>query len=453
MKEPRAILLAGLGYGDEGKGATVDYLVRQHNAKAVVRYNGGPQAAHNVVTDDGRHHTFAQWGSGTFNPGVLTYLSRFMLFNPFNMVKEGDHLVGLGVPDAFDRLYVDRDAPVVTPYHRAANRVREQARGVGRHGSCGLGIGETMIDLIELGPEAIYVKDLTNASVLRRKLEQVRERKVKALQEAIYILNGGGNVSAELEILLDSGFISTLVEDYQEVSKLFQTVDGGFLAEVLKKGPVVFEGAQGVLLDQTYGFQPYTTWTDITYNNAEKLLQDSMFTGEVSKVGVLRAYATRHGAGPFTTEDDFLTATYPDLHNGIGEWQGSFRVGNFDLVAAKYALEVIGGIDELALTCLDRAMHFPELKLCVGYKTRSCYDDMFEYTDGIATKIKVLSPTTEQHQMRLANVLNEAIPQYKHIGGMSEFVSTISDELHTTISSLSYGLTVSNREAELVALL
>src|SRR5262245_62300875 len=122
MPQARVSLVAGLGYGDEGKGSIVDFLARQPRpgtrAGLVVRFNGGAQAAHNVVTEDGRHHTFAQFGSGTFTPGVRTHLSQHVLVDPLALVTEAEHLASLGVPDALDRLTVDREALVTTPYHR-----------------------------------------------------------------------------------------------------------------------------------------------------------------------------------------------------------------------------------------------------------------------------------------------------------------------------------------------
>ncbi|MGH3242709.1 MAG: adenylosuccinate synthetase, partial [Spirillospora sp.] len=97
------VIVVDLGYGDAGKGTVVDHLCSANPVAAVVRFNGGAQAAHNVVLDNGRHHTFAQFGSGTFTPGVRTHLSRFMLVDPLALAAEADHLRALGVTDALDR--------------------------------------------------------------------------------------------------------------------------------------------------------------------------------------------------------------------------------------------------------------------------------------------------------------------------------------------------------------
>src|SRR5919198_6502476 len=172
MAMAKAWLLVDLTYGDAAKGATVDFLARREPVHTVVRFNGGPQAGHNVVTPDGRHHTFAQFGSASFVPGVLTYLSRFVLVNPLNAFREAAHLRAVGAADAFDRLVVHPDCLVITPYHVAANRLREIARGAGRHGSCGMGIGETVADSLDSPDEALRARDLGRPSVVARKLRR-----------------------------------------------------------------------------------------------------------------------------------------------------------------------------------------------------------------------------------------------------------------------------------------
>ncbi|HEX5243517.1 MAG TPA: adenylosuccinate synthetase, partial [Tepidisphaeraceae bacterium] len=131
-----ALLVVDLGFGDSGKGTMVDYLVRRHEADLVVRFNGGPQAGHNVVLPDGRHHTFAQFGSGSFAPGVRTLLSRFMLIEPYAMLNEASHLQSLGDSDILSRTLIDERCLVITPPQQIANRIRERARGKEAHGTC-----------------------------------------------------------------------------------------------------------------------------------------------------------------------------------------------------------------------------------------------------------------------------------------------------------------------------
>ena len=142
----RAIAVVGLGAGDEGKGASVDALVRRLGLRVVVRHNGGPQAAHHVVREDGVVHCFAQFGAGTLVPGVRTHLSRFMLVEPLGLAREAAALGRIGVGSALQRGTIDVACAVVTPFHRLFGRMQELARGSARHGSCGLGVGSAYVD-------------------------------------------------------------------------------------------------------------------------------------------------------------------------------------------------------------------------------------------------------------------------------------------------------------------
>jgi adenylosuccinate synthase len=331
------IVVVDLGFGDAGKGTVVDWLCASrpvhpvHPVHAVVRFNGGGQAAHTVVLPDGRRHTFAQFGSGTLRPGVRTHLSRFMVVDPLALVMESDHLAAIGVGDALARLTVDAGAPLATPYHRAANRARELARGADRHGSCGMGVGETMAYLIAHPADAPLVGDCREPNLLRHKLSLLRDRLA-------------GDVGP-----LDAPPVDACVDAFTAFASAVSIVDAAHTARLLDAGPVVFEGAQGVLLDEWHGFHPYTTWSTTTFANAETLLAEAGHTAV--RLGVLRTFTTRHGPGPLVTEDPALDL--PDPHNPANPWQGPFRVGHFDAVAHRYALDVCGGVDALALTHLD----------------------------------------------------------------------------------------------------
>jgi len=146
MTRPSAHIVIGLGYGDEGKGLMVDYLCRRHQARLVIRFSGGPQPTHTVQLKDGKRHSFAQFGAGTFIPDCYTYLSDYMCIEPYALLNEYQALYALGIDDALKRLYIDPFCTVITPYHWLANRLRESARAENRHGSCGMGLHECKKD-------------------------------------------------------------------------------------------------------------------------------------------------------------------------------------------------------------------------------------------------------------------------------------------------------------------
>ncbi|MCL7460620.1 adenylosuccinate synthetase [Micromonospora echinofusca] len=343
----RHVAVVDLGYGDAGKGTVVDWLCATRPVHTVIRFNGGAQAAHNVVLRDGRHHTFAQFGAGTFHPGVRTHLSRHVVVDPLALAAEADHLASVGVPDALDRLTVDGEALLATPYHRAANRAREIARGADRHGSCGLGVGEAVAYGLAHPDEAPRVADCADPGRLRRRLTALRDR-----------------LTAELGPL-DAPPVADCLPAFTGFAARVAIVDRSWLAGALRAGTCVFEGAQGVLLDEWHGFHPYTTWSTTTFANVDGLLAEAGQAGTATRIGVLRVVTTRHGPGPLVTEDPTLPLTDP--HNPTNPWQGRFRFGHFDAVAHRYALAAAGGVDGLALTHVDLAG--PGLRICRRYDT------------------------------------------------------------------------------------
>lgn len=282
------VIVCDLGFGDAGKGTVVDRLCRGPRGPgsirpvhAVVRYNGGAQAAHNVVTRDGRHHTFAQFGSGTL-AGVPTHLSRFMLVDPLALAAEAAHLAVLGVPDPFALLTVDRRALLTTPYHAAANRIREQRRGHARHGSCGLGIGETARYALSHPEDAPTAADCTGEGRLLGRLTLLRER----LAEELGITPGN----------LPAPPPADCATAFRAFAERVRLTDDAHLGRLLRTGPVVFEGAQGVLLDEWHGFHPYTTWSTTTFANAETLLAES--GAPAPRCGSVSCAATPPGTAP-----------------------------------------------------------------------------------------------------------------------------------------------------------
>jgi adenylosuccinate synthase len=440
--QQQAILVIDLAFGDCGKGAVVDYLTRRHAAHTVVRFNGGPQAGHNVVTPDGRHHTFSQFTSGTFVPGVRTLLSRFMLVEPYAMLNEASHLARVGVPDATSRLMIDRRCVVITPAHQAANRLREIARGDAAHGTCGMGVGETMQDLLEHPELAIHAGDLSNGPRVAAKLRRICEYKAEQLKEVIAAAESSPAAQPALETLLRPIWIDTAVEKYAQVASRASILDESSVGRIFQEqGTLIFEGAQGVLLDEWFGFHPHTTWSTTTFANAQTLLDENSFEGRRTRVGVLRTYFTRHGPGPFITEDPTLRSDLPEPHNADAGWQGQFRVGAFDAVAARYALAVAGGADWLALTHLDRLAHLPPPpRICTGYRLTDppAAEDarhFFTQDAGVIRDIRVHRPSDLLRQERLTQLLRRCRPVTTlAVGrGAEGFMKLVERELGTPI--------------------
>jgi adenylosuccinate synthase len=437
-----AIIVVDIGFGDAGKGSIVDYLARQASSVAVVRYNGGPQAAHNVVTPDGRHHTFAQLGSGMFVPGVTTHLSRFMLVNPMNLSFEIDCAARVGIDAAWQRVTIDRDALIVTPWHVAANRIRELARGDGRHGSCGQGVGEAQSDALE-GDSNLVLRagDLQNVVTLAGKIRRIVDHKRMQLE-------GVGDpsderVARELEGLWDDETVSFYMWYYRNFAQRALIVDGDHLGVLLRENErVIFEGAQGVLLDEWFGFHPYTTWSTTTSENALELLGEQGCEGDAWKLGVTRGYGVRHGPGPFPTEDTSLTRVLPEAHNGTNDWQRGFRVGRFDAVLGRYAVRACGGIDELAVTNLDR-MFGNGWSICAGYEIYG--------RAGICIDLGVNYSKHLGYQERLGRLLDSARPVYGQpawIGTRGEacdYASEIACKLGVHLHYTSFGATAADK--------
>lgn len=402
----KAKIVVGLGFGDEGKGALVSFLAEELKAKLVVRFNGGAQAAHNVVTPDGRHHTFAQFGSGTLS-GAPTLLSRKCLVNPGALFNEARHLAEIGVANPLSLIRVERGALVTTPYQMAVNKIRETRRGAGRHGSCGMGIFETVQDSVDRPDLAVRASDLAGrVEGLRRRLENLRLHKLEQAEA----LQGedGEEAQKALEFLRDPGSSDWVADDWSSFASLVQVVKDGWLEEQMRSpGEVVFEGAQGTLLDENWGFFPYATRSTATFDGAIGLTAGA---SSVLRIGVVRSYMTRHGAGPFVTESAAASRLSEGDHNGSGPWQQGFRSGWMDLVALRYACLASCadglGPDCLAVSHLDKESRM----VATAYDLIELDGELFEIDGGLARGMKVRRPPSLEHQERLARALAKARP-------------------------------------------
>lgn len=367
----RAFVVVDLGFGDAGKGLVTDALVRHHGAHTVVRFNGGAQAGHNVITPDGRHHTFAQLGAGTFVPGVHTVLGREFVVHPGALGEELRHLRAAGVGDAASRLHISRDALVITPYHQAAGRLRERLRGDARHGSCGIGFGEAVGDARNGEEDVLRIGDLGDTARSRKHLRAVAERKRSELAAAASgAMLRSTDARRELATFEDPGLDDAfLAQARKSLEGVACEEEERLLARLGDRdGVTIFEGAQGVLLDEDFGFHPHTTWSHCTFRNATRLLQGCGYDGAVTRLGVTRSFMVRHGAGPFPTEDAALD-TIAEPHNAAHPWQGTFRRGALDLVLLRYAIAACEGVDGVVVTHLDAGRDH-DLRVCRAYQTR-----------------------------------------------------------------------------------
>lgn len=443
-RSPRATIVVDLGFGDAGKGTTVDWLVRRDEARLVVRWNGGAQAGHTVVLDDGRHHTFAQIGAGSFVPGVRTHLAAAVVVHPTGLVVEARHLASKGVPDALDRLTVDPRARVITPWHQAANRVRELARGEARHGSCGVGVGEAVRDALEHPGDAVRIGDVVAGSAaLRARLARVQERVRASLGPALVDLRGHPAAAREIEVLDDPGIVERWLDAAKPLGERDLLRSDASVGELAGGGSIVLEGAQGVLLDEAIGFHPHTTWSTCTVHPALELLRRAGWHGGIERLGVMRAYATRHGEGPLPTEDASIAPLLPEPHNRSDGWQGAFRVGWPDLVLARHAMEHGGGVDGLAVTHLDRWGRLPRPRIAVAYHPFAEDLAIHDPASGHAVGLRAGDLA---HQERLARALAGATPVLEPLTSDAEsLLSRLESALGVPVKVTSHGPTAADK--------
>lgn len=432
-KTRKHVAIVDLGYGDAGKGSAVDWLCSQGGFAHVVRYNGGAQAAHNVVLEDGRHHTFAQFGSGTLRD-VPTILSRYMIFDPLACLNEAVHLRVLGIDDPLSMLYVHLDALVITPYHVIVNRCRETARGLVRHGSCGMGIGETVFYSKSYSYEYVLrVEDLDNKLAVQRKVE-ILERWARVEVDLLEAARQG--FQPDFSFGIEWPDATAIARELHEVGSLLQTISSARMHRMLDSGPCVFEGAQGVLLDEDFGFHPYTTWSRTTLRN---IINIGASLSDVVKLGVLRTYMTRHGEGPLVSQD--VTLGIPEPHNVTGEWQGDFRVGHFDAVAYRYARNVVESqgaqLDGLFLTHVDTADTYSNrLQICYAYDV-----------NGHLVQDLPLAHGGDQmaHQVLLTSALMGAKPCLERVTSGDAWITTIEKEMERDVVAMSAGPTAADK--------
>ena len=396
---------------------------------------------------DGRHHVFSQFGAGAFLPDVATHLSRDMWVNPINMNFEAEHLEALGVPGVWDRVTIDEDARVVTPFHRAGNCLRELARGSRRHGSTGQGISEAVMDDMFRSDLTLRAGDVSRSGLVA-KLEEIRQYKRSQLAAFGPLLD---HDTPDWEALNNTTVSEWYADIYYEWLTKLRIVPRDHLARLaVQYSHLIFEPAQGILLDEKRGFHPHTTWSNTTPDNARRQLEDIRFAGDVKTFGIVRAYTTRHGFGPFVTEDESLDGPLYEYYNGTGPWQGKFRIGHFDAVAHRYAVRAAGHLDGLVITGVDRYDGMSEWQYVTRYEMPDTPDALQYFTadsDGSARDIRLSQYGDKLHMTRLTQLLCNTKPRYETVRDPSrdDIIGTIEREMGMRAVLVSVGPTVDDK--------
>jgi adenylosuccinate synthase len=374
-----AIVLIGAQWGDEGKGKVTDLLGAR--VDYVVRYSGGNNAGHTVVTPDGQRYALHLMPSGALSPSAMIVIGNGVVIDPKVLLTEIDGLTERGVDTS--RLRISGDAHLIMPHHRALDRVIERYLGSARIGTTGRGIGPAYGD--KVARTGIRVQDLLDPGILRKKLELV-------LREKNQILFKVYNRKA-----ID---VDAVVEEYLAYAQRltpYIVETRTLLWDALDNGQtVLLEGAQATMLDMDHGTYPFVTSSNPTAAGA--CVGAGVPPTRIEKViGVSKAYTTRVGSGPFPTElfDDagqHLLKVGREYGTTTGRER---RTGWFDAVVGRYAVR-LNGITDLVITKLDILTGLDRVPICVAYEIDGKrYDDMpmtqtafhhakpiYEYLDG-----------------------------------------------------------------------
>lgn len=388
----------GAGYGDEGKGLAVDALAHEalsSGEATVVRVNGGAQAGHTVQTPDGRRHVFHQFGAGSL-AGARTHWSRDFVASPMFWADERAALAALGA--RVDAVSADPRVQVSTPWDVMINQALEEARGASKHGSCGMGFGETVeraergwgIDLQALGDRSL--PDL---------LDLIRQRWFPQR-----MTEHGLDPAPYAEAALDDGIFERFLEDCAVMRAAVRSAPDPDLASP-EFGSLITEGAQGLGLDMTVGSFPHVTRSHTGLRNVVRFAA-AVGGRRVDALYMTRAYATRHGAGPFPGERDVSGwADVVDPTNAPNAWQGSLRTGalDLDLMASRLRADEEAAADgrvmitrSIGVSCIDQLIAEP--RLIIGGEERVSAVPEMEIAEALGGLIRLVSTASDRGGVR-----------------------------------------------------
>lgn len=371
------VTVIGAQWGDEGKGKIVDWLAAR--ADAVVRFQGGHNAGHTLVVGD-QTYKLSLLPSGIVT-GTLSLIGNGVVLDPWALKSEIEKLEGQGVSITSDNFGIADNCPLILPLHRDLDGLRESAAGKGKIGTTGRGIGPAYED--KVGRRAIRVCDLAHLDDIGPMLDRLC-----AHHDALRAGFGQGGVDRE-----------TLLAELREIAPFVQQFAQPVwkrLNDVKKTGAkILFEGAQGVLLDVDHGTYPFVTSSNTVSGTVAS--GTGMGPGAAGFVlGIVKAYTTRVGSGPFPTELD------DEVGQKLGERGHEFgtvtarkrRCGWFDAVLVRQTC-ALSGVTGIALTKIDVLDGFETIKICTGYKLG---DEVLDYLPSHAAEQAAVEPIYEEFE-------------------------------------------------------
>ncbi|HOX29748.1 MAG TPA: adenylosuccinate synthetase [Candidatus Paceibacterota bacterium] len=373
---PKVYLITDLGIGDGGKGTVVHKVATMTEASWVFKA-GGFQGSHGMQTViNGRKigFAFSQFGCATLE-GIRTFITPLMVASPEGWLNEAAALANFGIYRPLDLLWVDAGAICGTPYHGISSRLKELARGNNPRGTIGTGAGETYRYSLSHPDLVIRAGDLISKG-LAQKLKAVRDQIRQDLEPVMakdFLAADDKRVKTEISLLNDDGFLEHIASRFLEAGRKTNIVDGQYLEEIMGnlESAIVFECSHGVLGDPFIGFHPHTNAAPTLPSHKHALLRKAGYAGPIIDIGVTRAYAIRHGAGPLPTADPNLAKVLlPGSHKPADRYQGEVRVGPLDMVLLRYAIAACGGpeaFNGLAVTWFDQIQANGQWQICRGY--------------------------------------------------------------------------------------
>ena len=414
-----AFIVLGAQWGDEGKGKMTDYLAEEANV--VVRYQGGNNAGHTVEVGD-KQYKLHLIPSGILHDEKLNVIGNGVVVDPKAFFTEIDYLKEEGVKVTPEKLIVSDRAHVIMPYHKVLDKLKEKARGKNDIGTTGKGIGPCYTDKFERC--GIRVCDLIDKEVFKEKLKDNIEMKNK------YIVNvlGGEPLSFE-----------EIYEEYsnygEELKPFVKDTSVRVYNEIKEDKTVLFEGAQGMLLDIDYGTYPYVTSSNTTAGGVANGvgIGPNMIT---NAVGIAKAYTTRVGKGPFPTELEDETGEWiREKGHEYGVTTGrSRRCGWLDIVILKTSVRV-SGLTSLAVTKIDTLAGLEKVKMCVGYKFN---DEIIDYFPASLEDLAKCEPIYEEFDGWDESVANARSYEELHPNAR-KYLERIEELTDTRISIVSVG--------------